>query len=134
MGMAINNGYSSLFNSLNGKYNANADMSNLIGNYSQIKSGSYGKLMKAYVKKVGNGAALDAYRTTGSTAQATDITQSSATASKSSTQSVSAEKSGTKNYASMQSSWLDNHLKHYDESGQKQLNDSASPVAVDTAV
>ena len=57
-----------IFNSLSGSYNYMSDMSNLISDYASIKNGSYGSLMKSYVKKVGNQAALNAYRETGSTA------------------------------------------------------------------
>ena len=57
-----------IFSSLSGSYNYVNDMSNLLSDYSSIKNGSYGSLMKSYVKKVGNQNALDAYRKTGSTA------------------------------------------------------------------
>ena len=44
-----------------------ANMASLIAQRSQITNGSYARLLRAYVKKVGNKAALDAYRSTGST-------------------------------------------------------------------
>ena len=58
------------FSSLSGKFDYMSSMSGLIGDYASIKNGSYGSLMKSYVKKVGNKAALNAYRETGSTATA----------------------------------------------------------------
>ena len=61
-----------IFSSLSGSYNYVNDMSNLLTDYSSIKSGAYGSLMKSYVKKVGNQNALNAYRETGSTTVATD--------------------------------------------------------------
>lgn len=44
-----------------------ANMTSLIAQRSQITNGSYARLLRAYVKRVGNKAALDAYRSTGST-------------------------------------------------------------------
>ena len=55
------NGYSALFSSLSGQYNIQDSFANLYNNYRQIKQGSYGHLMKAYVGKVGNQAALKAF-------------------------------------------------------------------------
>lgn len=113
MGMSIgSNPYGSLFSSMNGRYNAASEMSNLIGQKSQIANGSYSKLMKAYVGKVGNKAALDAYRTTGSTASsATDLAadkKESASSSTSTAKEVQASKA--QKYSKYQSSWLDSHL------------------------
>ena len=53
------------FSSLNGKFDLNSSMSSLYGDYNTIKSGAYGSLMKSYVGKVGNKAALKAYQETG---------------------------------------------------------------------
>ena len=58
---------SPLYSSLSGNYNAASDMANVALQRSQITSGSYGRLFKAYVKKVGNKAAMNTYRATGST-------------------------------------------------------------------
>lgn len=92
--------YSSLFNSLSGNYNAANDMSNIIRQRSEIQSGSYGKLMKAYVGKVGNKAALNAYRESGSTASSvTDLKDNKETAS------VSTSKTSTP-----KTSFLDQHF------------------------
>ena len=149
--MSIGNNYSSLFSSLNGKYNAANDMAALSAQRSQITSGSYGKLMKAYVGKVGNKAALNAYRSSGTTVNsATDLNAD--TSSASSTASVSSKKSvarsnfldnhlsnigktekaaAAEKYAGMQSSWLDDHLKSYNESATVQTAANTS-VAIDT--
>ena len=78
----IGNNYSSLFSSMSGGYNAAADFSSIISQRSQIKNGSYGKLMKAYVNKVGNKTALDAYRKNGTTANANDIVSTKDTTDK----------------------------------------------------
>ncbi|MBR0091163.1 MAG: hypothetical protein IJP92_05650 [Lachnospiraceae bacterium] len=103
MSMSIGNNYSSLFSSLNGKYNAANDMAALSAQRSQITSGSYGKLMKAYVGKVGNKAALNAYRSSGSTVNsATDLNAD--TASTAQTSSVSSKKTVAR------SNFLDSHL------------------------
>ena len=71
---------------------------------AQIQNGSYGKLMKAYVKKVGNKAALDAYRSTGST-----TVSAASLNSGSSTETASAVTPQKKSVP--RSSFLDNHLK-----------------------
>ena len=112
MSMAIGN-YSNLFSSMNGSYNAASDMSNVISQRSQIQSGSYGKLMKAYVGKVGNKAALNAYRETGTTAKSvTEVSgaseSSAASSSKATAKSVQSDKASK--YASYKSNYLDSHL------------------------
>ena len=94
------NGVSSLFSSMSGSYNAAADFSSIISQRSQIKNGSYGKLMKAYVNKVGNKTALDAYRKTGTTASASDVMTTKDTSEKT-------KKKG----------FLDNHLSNIGKSG-----------------
>ena len=71
---------------------------------AQIQNGSYGKLMKAYVRKVGNKAALDAYRSTGST-----TVSAASLSSGSSTETASAVTPQKKSVP--RSSFLDNHLK-----------------------
>jgi hypothetical protein len=87
-----------IFSSLSGSYNYVNDMSNLISDYSSIKNGSYGSLMKSYVKKVGNKTALNAYRETGSTT--TGIEASTSTNASTSTKKATASKSN----------FLDSHL------------------------
>lgn len=100
----MGNNISPLFSSLNGSYNAAANMSSVISQRSQIQNGSYGKLMKAYVKKVGNKTALNAYRSTGTTANsASDLAPSK-------TESESASVSSIKKRTPQKSSFLDNHL------------------------
>jgi len=91
------------FSSLSGNFDLNASMSSLYGDYSQIKSGAYGSLMKSYVKKVGNGNALKAYQETGSTTAAADSTGTTAASSK-------------KN-SSSKTSFLDSHLSGINKSG-----------------
>ena len=93
---------SPLYSSLNGSYNAAADMASVALQRSQITSGSYGRLMKAYVKQVGNKAALNAYRSTGST---TASVSSVASGSTDTTSTVSTKKTVQR------SNFLDNHLK-----------------------
>ena len=140
----IGNNYSSLFSSMSGGYNAAADFSSIISQRSQIKSGSYGKLMKAYVNKVGNKTALDAYRKTGTTANANDIVStkdaadknkkkgfldnhlanigktSSSSASSESKSSTSTTTTGT---TTKKTGFLDNHLASI---GKKQTSSTTS--------
>ncbi len=97
-----------LFSSLNGKFDLNSSMSSLYGDYNQIKSGAYGSLMKSYVKKVGNGAALKAYQETGSTTTAADTSSSTTTGKV----TGSSNKSSTK-----KSSFLDSHMSNIKNSG-----------------
>lgn len=85
------------FSSLSGSYDYISSMSNLLSDYSSIKNGSYGSLMKSYVGKVGNKAALNAYRETGSTTTASDAATS--------TSAVSTKKS-----SASKSNFLDSHL------------------------
>ena len=123
-----------IFNSLSGSYNYMSDMSNLISDYSSIKNGSYGTLMKSYVKKVGNRAALDAYKETGSTAnvsvsdpaKTTDTKKAATTSSTKDTTTISADK-----YEKYKSSWLDNQLKQYEKDGSKTTAADTS-VSIDT--
>lgn len=82
-------------------------MSSLYGDYSQIKSGAYGSLLKSYVNKVGNKSALKAYQETGSTTTAAD--SSSASSASAST--------GTRKSSSSKTSFLDSHLSSIKNSG-----------------
>ena len=140
------------FSSLNGKFDLNSSMSSLYGDYNTIKSGAYGNLMKSYVGKVGNKAALDAYRETGSTTTGEYATTSKKTsASKSdfldsyfSEKSESLKKTSeeaastasadtTDKYSKYKSSWLDNQLAQYDKDANKTT--AADPsVSVDTTI
>lgn len=141
------------FSSLNGKFDLNSSMSSLYGDYNTIKSGAYGNLMKSYVGKVGNKAALDAYRETGSTTTGEVSTTSKKTsASKSgfldsyfaektqSKKAVAETKSAdasteaaTDKYSKYKSSWLDNQLGQYDKDANKTT--AADPsVSVDTTI
>ena len=143
------------FSSLNGKFDLNSSMSSLYGDYNTIKSGAYGTLMKSYVNKVGNKAALNAYRETGSTATGYETETSSV--SKKNTVSKSnfldnyfKEKSAdnkskadgatdtsttttTDKYEKYKSSWLDNQLKQYDKDANK-TTAADSSVSVDTTI
>ncbi len=117
------------FSSLSGKFDLNASMSSLYGDYNTIKSGAYGSLMKSYVNKVGNKAALNAYRETGSTT-AGDTT--------STTTAAPAKKSGS----SSKSSFLDSHFSSIKDSGTYYKSDlikrnadaEATGTNVDTTV
>ncbi len=99
-----------IFSSLSGNYDYMSDMSNLLSDYNQIKSGAYGSLMKSYVNKVGNKSALKAYQETGSTTTAanSDSTASISTAKKSS---------------SSKTSFLDSHLSSVKNSGSVPKSD-----------
>ncbi|WP_026651887.1 hypothetical protein [Butyrivibrio proteoclasticus] len=89
------------FSSLNGSFDYVSSMSGLLSDYSSIKNGSYGSLMKSYVNKVGNKNALNAYRETGSTATAESV----------------ADTSSTKKTSSSKTSFLDSHLNSISKSG-----------------
>ena len=97
------------FSSLNGKFDLNSSMSSLYGDYSQIKSGAYGSLMKSYVNKVGNKSALKAYQETGSTTTVADTATSSSSASS----TASTKKSST----SKKTNFLDSHFSSIKNSG-----------------
>lgn len=97
------------FSSLSGKFDYMSSMSGLIGDYASIKNGSYGSLMKSYVKKVGNKAALNAYRETGSTTTAVDNAAN--------TSSSSAKSSSKKSSSSSKTNFLDSHLSSVKSSG-----------------
>ena len=149
------------FSSLNGKFDLNASMSSLYGDYNTIKSGAYGTLMKSYVGKVGNKAALNAYKETGSTATASDASNLGTTKKTSSSKSsfldsYFAEKSSsakktstdtktetatasadtataTDKYAKNRSTWLDDQLKQYDKDANKTTAADTS-VSMDTTI
>lgn len=101
--MAIS-GIGNTSNLFSANYNAWDNMKALSLQRAQIQNGSYGKLLKAYVKKVGNKAALDAYRSTGSTTVSTSGLTSSETNNSSATASVSKKTVARSNF-------LDDHLK-----------------------
>ncbi|MCR5671468.1 MAG: hypothetical protein K6G10_10720 [Butyrivibrio sp.] len=130
------------FSSLSGKFDLNSSMSNLYGDYNTIKSGAYSTLMKSYVNKVGNKAALQAYQKDGTTAT---------TGSKEVSENTYAKKSvvhkknflddygkgtdtdtGSK-YEKYKSSWLDDQLKQYDKDATKTTAADTS-VSVDTTI
>ena len=57
MGINVNMDYSTLFSSMSGGSSSNnylSGLSSMLSDYSSIKNGSYGKLVSAYYKKVGN--------------------------------------------------------------------------------
>jgi hypothetical protein len=57
MGINVNMDYSSLFSSLPGASSSNnlmSGLSSMLSDYSSIRNGSYGKLVSAYYKKIGN--------------------------------------------------------------------------------
>ena len=105
------------FSSLSGNYDYNASMSSLLGDYNTIKSGAYGSLMKSYVGKVGNKAALKAYQETGSTTTGTDTAGSTS--------------AGKKTTAS-KSNFLDSHFKNISSSGTSTKKTESKDTA-DTA-
>ena len=137
------------FSSLNGKFDLNSSMSSLYGDYNTIKSGAYGNLMKSYVGKVGNKAALDAYRETATGEVSTTSKKSSASKSdfldsyfsekseslkKTSKEAAStASADTTDKYSKYESSWLDNQLGQYDKDANKTT--AADPsISVDTTI
>ena len=142
------------FSSLSGNFDYVSSMSGLLSDYSSIKNGSYGTLMKSYVNKVGNKTALNAYRETGSTTTGIESTTASQVSKKTSTSNKSSfvdslghgsttsssEKTTktdatttTDKYAKYQSSWLDDQLKQYDKDANKTTAADTS-VAYDTTI
>ncbi len=147
------------FSSLNGSFDYVSSLSNIMSDYSSIKNGSYGSLMKSYVNKVGNKNALNAYRETGSTTTATDsidsssskktssskssfldshlsnISSSAKTASetKASTSESTSSQITSDKYAKYKSSWLDDQLKQYDKDATKTTAADTS-IAYDTTI
>ena len=123
------------FSSLSGSFDYISSMSSLIGDYSSIKNGSYGSLMKSYVNKVGNKAALNAYRETGSTTTGVENATSTSTskASSSTTTKTATASVSTSKYEKMKSSWLDDQLKQYDKDATKTTAAETS-VSLDTTI
>lgn len=122
------------FSSLSGSYDYISSMSNLLSDYSSIKNGSYGSLMKSYVNKVGNKNALNAYRESGTTASISDTATSSSSKSTDSSASTSATSTvSTDKYAKYKSSWLDDQLKQYDKDATKTTAADTS-IAYDTTI
>lgn len=138
-----------IFSSLSGSYNYINDMSNLVSDYSSIKNGSYGSLMKSYVKKVGNQNALDAYRKTGSTASVEAPAKEEAKTSKvktvktvsemtkeaaaTTTKKTDSSVNTADKYEKLKSQWLDDQLKQYDKEATKTTAANTS-VSLDTTV
>ena len=132
-----------IFSSLSGSYNYVNDMSNLLSDYSSLKNGSYGSLMKSYVKKVGNQNALDAYRKTGSTASVEapvkeesqspktktvkTVSEMTKEAAATTTKKTDSTVNTADKYEKLKSNWLDNQLKQYDK-------DATKTTAADTSV
>lgn len=149
------------FSSLSGSFDYVSSMSSLLSDYSAIKSGAYGSLMKSYVNKVGNKAALNAYRETGGTTTGADSISSSSSSrsasksnflddhfsnlakSGSTAKSESTASSGVSDaestamsadkYAKYKSSWLDDQLKQYDKDANKTTAADTS-VSLDTTI
>ncbi|RKM54122.1 hypothetical protein D6853_14385 [Butyrivibrio sp. X503] len=136
-----------IFSSLSGSYNYVNDMSNLVSDYSSIKNGSYGSLMKSYVKKVGNQNALDAYRKTGSTASVEaqeketvktpktvkTVSEMTKEAAATTTKKTDSTVNTADKYEKLKSNWLDNQLKQYDKDATKTTAADTS-VSLDTTV
>lgn len=76
--MNLNYNISTLFSSLNtGSTSGSSGLAGLLSDYNSIRSGSYGKLMKAYYNGVDNGAVKSAYNNAvknGNTSTAADST------------------------------------------------------------
>ena len=106
------------FSSLSGSFDYVSSMSGLLSDYSSIKSGAYGSLMKSYVNKVGNKAALNAYRETGST-----------------TTGAASEVASSKSGSANKSSFLDSYFNDIKNSGStpksssKESSDSSSTTS-----
>ena len=107
------------FSSLSGNFDYVSSMSGLLSDYSSIKSGSYGTLMKSYVNKVGNKAALNAYRETGSTTTGVESATSTSVSKKSSSAS--------------KSSFLDSYLKDATKTQEKEKTKESTSTASSTA-
>ncbi|WP_029320615.1 hypothetical protein [Butyrivibrio sp. AE3004] len=100
MGINVNMDYSALFSSLPGGSSSNNMMNNLssmLSDYSSIKNGSYGKLVSAYYKKIGNEGQDSAKETEKSSRSTNTDTQKSNAAEK---KQYSAISSNAKNVAS----------------------------------
>ncbi len=147
------------FSSLSGSYDYISSMSSILGDYSQIKNGSYGSLMKSYVNKVGNKNALDAYRENGSTTTAaesitgtsksssssktgfldsylsnkTKVASETKTSSETAATTTASTTTSTDKYSKLKSSWLDDQLKQYEKDATTTTAANTS-VALDTTV
>lgn len=104
------------FSSLSGQFDYNASMSSLLGDYNTIKSGAYGSLMKSYVGKVGNKAALKAYQETGSTTTGSDT----------------ATQTGSKKSVS-KSNFLDSYFSEKSKAATSTKKTETSAAAADTS-
>ena len=104
------------FSSLSGQFDYNASMSSLLGDYNTIKSGAYGSLMKSYVGKVGNRAALKAYQETGSTTTGSD----------------SATQTGSKKSVA-KSSFLDSYFSEKTKGATRTKKTESSAAAADSS-
>ena len=130
------------FSSLSGNFDYVSSMSGLLSDYSSIKNGSYGTLMKSYVNKVGNKAALNAYRETGSTTTGIESSTASQVTKKASASKGtsfldshlnSIGKSSSSETSKNKSTWLDEQLKQYDKDANKTTAADTS-VAYDTTI
>ena len=100
------------FSSLSGNFDYVSSMSGLLSDYSSIKNGSYGTLMKSYVNKVGNKTALNAYRETGSTTTGIESTTGS-----------------SKSSSASKSSFLDSYLKDATAAQEKSKTSESKSTA-----
>ncbi|WP_026495200.1 flagellar filament capping protein FliD [Butyrivibrio sp. WCD3002] len=113
MGINVNMDYSTLFSSMSGASSSNNYLSGLTGmlsDYSSIKNGSYGKLVSAYYKKVGND---------GSSSK-TDDSKDAKSSELSKSQQVAAEK---KKYSSIAS-----NANALEESAEKLTNSGTDSI------
>lgn len=60
--ISLKNGYSSLFSGMTSSSTGSSSMSNLLADYTSIKNGSYGKLMKSYYGSVQNSSTASTSR------------------------------------------------------------------------
>ena len=138
------NGYSALFSSLSGQYNIQDSFANLYNNYRQIKQGSYGHLMKAYVGKVGNQAALKAFRETGGTVDGRGALPDPKTIQKERKTSSPAKKETSSSASTTpmkkKSVWLDRQISYaekktsYRSDGSASQTESPAGSSVDSSV
>lgn len=78
--MNFNYNISSLFSSLNsGSTSGTSSLSNMLSDYSSIRNGSYGKLLKAYYNNVDNDAIKSAYNSAVKNSNTSTASDSSAT-------------------------------------------------------
>lgn len=115
------------FSSLSGSFDYISSMSNLLTDYSSIKNGSYGSLMKSYVHKVGNSNALNAFRETGTTVKSFEDTNTEKNGSSTSKSTSASSTVSSDKYSKLKSSWLDDQLNQYNK-------DATKTTAADTSV